>query len=165
MEDASNPATTLPPEALELATRLYNAARTGDLPLLSQALSAGLPPNMTNEKGDSLLMLASYHGHAPLVRILLDRGADPNRLNDRGQSPLAGAVFKNEDAVVEALLEGGADPEWGAPSAREACGLFRQEEKWGLKFDEARGRGRAKEEKDREAVGGVGGTKGAQQPL
>ena len=165
MEDASNPASTLPPEALQLATRLYNAARTGDVPLFSQALSAGLPPNMTNEKGDTLLMLASYHGHAPLVRVLLDHGADPNRLNDRGQSPLAGAVFKNEDDVVEALLEGAADPEWGAPSAREACALFRQVEKWGAKFDNATGRGKAQKEKEQEGVSGVGGTKGAQQPL
>lgn len=164
MEDTSNVSSALPPEAIQLATRLYNGAREGDLPLLSQALSAGLPCNMTNEKGDSLLMLAAYHGHAPLVRVLLGHGADPNRLNDRGQSPLAGAVFKNEDEVVETLLEGGADPELGEPSALEACGIFRQEEKWGEKFRGAKGRGKAKDaEKERAELSGVGGTKGAQQ--
>ena len=164
MEDMTNTTNTLPPEAIELATRCYNAARTGDLPLLSQALSAGLPPNMTNEKGDSLLMLAAYHGHAPLVRELLGHGADPNRLNDRRQSPLAGAVFKNEDEVIETLLDGGADPELGEPSAIEACELFRQEDKWGAKFREAKGRGSAKQEGINE-ITGVGGTKGAQQLL
>lgn len=51
------PATTssLPPEAIELAMRMYNAAREGDSELLQQAVLAGLPPNMTNEKGDTLV--------------------------------------------------------------------------------------------------------------
>lgn len=46
---------SLPPEAIELATRMYNAARQGDKDLLTQAISAGLPPNMTNDKGDTLV--------------------------------------------------------------------------------------------------------------
>ena len=45
----------LPDEAIALATRLYNGARTGDLALFEQALPAGLPANMANEKGDSLV--------------------------------------------------------------------------------------------------------------
>lgn len=51
----SNTASSLPPEALELATRMYNAAREGNIELLQQAVPAGLPPNMTNEKGDTLV--------------------------------------------------------------------------------------------------------------
>ena len=46
---------SLPPEVIALASRMYNAAREGDSPLLQQALSAGLPANMTNEKGDTLV--------------------------------------------------------------------------------------------------------------
>lgn len=46
---------TLPPEALDLATRLFNAARTGDLPIFQQAIPAGLPVNLTNDKGDTLV--------------------------------------------------------------------------------------------------------------
>ncbi len=162
---APTPIATLPPEALEFASRFYNAARTGDLPLFNQALPAGLPPNMTNEKGDSLVMLASYHGHPALVRLLLSHGADPNRLNDRGQSPLAGAVFKNEDEVVESLLEGGADPELGEPSATEAAMLFRMEDKWGERFRDAKGRGPGDRKELKPEAGGIGGVKGAQQPL
>lgn len=168
--DSSNPTAptstaTLPPEALDFAARVYNAARAGDLPLFNQALPAGLPPNMTNEKGDSLVMLASYHGHPALVRLLLSHGADPNRLNDRGQSPLAGAVFKNEEEVVETLLEGGADPELGASTAMEAAMLFKMEEKWGQKFRDAKGRGKADRNKKEPGTGGIGSVKGAQQPL
>lgn len=46
---------TLPPEALDLATRFFNAARTGDLPIFQQAIPAGLPVNLTNDKGDTLV--------------------------------------------------------------------------------------------------------------
>lgn len=50
--------------------------------------------------GNTLLMLAAYHGHAETANALLALGADPDRTNDRGQSPLAGSIFKGEDAVV-----------------------------------------------------------------
>ncbi|KAF8860626.1 ankyrin [Acephala macrosclerotiorum] len=133
----------LPPEIIAFASRMYDAARSGQLDIFQQALPKGLPANMTNEKGDSLIMLAAYHGHAPLVKLLIEHGADPNRVNDRGQSPLAGAVFKGEDAVVETLLEGGADPDHGQPSALEAVVLFKQEDKWRAKFESAPGRGKA----------------------
>ncbi|KAH7395649.1 ankyrin repeat-containing domain protein [Cadophora sp. MPI-SDFR-AT-0126] len=132
----------LPPEAIAFATRMYDAARAGQMDIFQQALPAGLPANMMNEKGDSLVMLAAYHGHAQLVKLLIQHGADPNRVNDRGQTPLAGAVFKGEAEVIEALLEGGADPDYGTPSAMEAVTLFRQEEKWKARFEEAPGRGK-----------------------
>jgi ankyrin repeat protein len=122
----------LPPEALALATRLFSAARSGSLPIFESALPSGRIANLTNDKGDTLIMLAAYHGHAPLVRLLLQHGADPNRVNDRGQSPLAGVVFKNERECVEALLEGGADPEVGNPNAIECCQVFKMEEFEGL---------------------------------
>jgi len=122
----------LPPEALALATRLFNAARAGQMDIFEQALRSGLKPNMTNDKGDSLVMLVAYHGHAPLVSLLVQHGADVNRLNDRGQSPLAGAVFKNEREVIEALLKGGADPLVGEPSAMDATKVFKQEEFEGM---------------------------------
>ena len=45
----------IPPEALELASRMYNAARQGHVDIFEQALPAGLPANLTNEKGDTLV--------------------------------------------------------------------------------------------------------------
>ncbi len=49
----------LPPEAIAFATRIYDAARSGQVNIFQQALPAGLPANMTNEKGDSLVCLGS----------------------------------------------------------------------------------------------------------
>ncbi|GII62738.1 hypothetical protein Skr01_28230 [Sphaerisporangium krabiense] len=112
----------------ELATRLFQMARSGQTDRLCAYVDAGVPANLHNDKGDTLLMLAAYHGHAGTVRALLDRGADPSRANDRGQTPLAGAVFKQLPDVVRALLDAGADPGQGTPSAVETARMFGQEE-------------------------------------
>lgn len=53
----------LPPEALALASRLFEAARTGQMDILEQALRGGLKPNMTNGKGDSLVSLYVFFSH------------------------------------------------------------------------------------------------------
>ncbi|GJC81542.1 putative ankyrin repeat protein PA3287 [Colletotrichum liriopes] len=134
-------------EAIKLAASMYNAAREGNKRVLEEAILDGLPPNLTNEKGDTLLMLAAYYGHADLVKLLIQHGADPNRLNDKRQSPLAGAVFKGLDSLTgpgQVLLEGGADPEYGTPSAIQCLAMFKQEGKWAKKFEAAPGRGKAK---------------------
>ncbi|MFC8277309.1 ankyrin repeat domain-containing protein [Streptomyces sp. NPDC057271] len=112
------------PEVVELASKVFDLARTGDAETLAAYLDAGVPANLTNDRGDSLVMLAAYHGHADAVTALLARGADGDRANDRGQTPLAGAVFKGEDAVVRALLAGGANPEAGTPSAVDTARMF-----------------------------------------
>ncbi|MEU5581941.1 ankyrin repeat domain-containing protein [Streptomyces huasconensis] len=116
------------PEVVELATKIFDLARQGDTAALAAYVDAGVPADLTNDSGDSLVMLAAYHGHAEAVRALLERGADANRANDRGQTPLAGAVFKGEDAVVRALLDGGADPAAGMPSAVDTARMFQKTE-------------------------------------
>jgi hypothetical protein len=115
-------------EMRELAGRVFEAARTGDAWTLAGYVDAGLPVNLANDRGDTLLMLAAYHGHTDAVKVLLARAADPDRANDRGQTPLAGAVFKNEPDVVAALIGAGADPDAGTPSAREAARMFGKED-------------------------------------
>lgn len=111
-------------ETVDLAHALFDLARQGSTARLAAYVDAGAPVDLTDPAGNTLLMLAAYHGHADLVRELARRGADVDRLNDRGQSPLAGAVFKGEDEVVAVLLEGGADPDRGTPTARETAAMF-----------------------------------------
>ncbi|MEU9449600.1 ankyrin repeat domain-containing protein [Streptomyces sp. NPDC048277] len=112
------------PEVVELATKIFDLARQGRTEALVAYLDAGVPANLTNDRGDSLVMLAAYHGHAEAVRELLARGAAADEVNDRGQTPLAGAVFKNETEVIKALLEAGADPAAGTPSAVDTARMF-----------------------------------------
>lgn len=115
-------------EAVELAHRLFDAARDGNTELLRGYLSAGAPATLTNSAGDSLVMLAAYHGHPETVQLVLHHGGDANAANDRGQTPLAGAVFKGYVDVARVLIDAGADPDAGTPSAREAARMFARTE-------------------------------------
>lgn len=128
MEEHDVVDTDFDPAFLEFAGKMFDMARTGATIELAAYVDQGVPANLTNDRGDSLLMLAAYHGHADLVDALLQRGADPNRANDRGQTPLAGAVFKAEDDVMRVLLAGGADPLVGSPSALDTARMFGREE-------------------------------------
>lgn len=112
------------PELLELAAKVFDFARRGDTARLAAYVDAGVPVDLTNDAGDTLLMLAAYHGHADAVAALLRRSADPDRANDKGQTPLAGAVFKGETEIVRQLAAAGADPDAGTPTARAAAVMF-----------------------------------------
>lgn len=59
--------TELPPEAIAFATRMYDAARNGQMDIFQQALPAGLPANMTNDKGDSLVCLLEFSHSINLI--------------------------------------------------------------------------------------------------
>ncbi len=115
---------TLDAEMLDLAARIFEMARNGDAARLAAYLDAGVPVNLTNTNGDTLVMLAAYHGHEPAVAVLIERGADVDRHNNRGQTPLAGAVFKDEMRIMELLLHADADPLAGSPSALETARFF-----------------------------------------
>jgi ankyrin repeat protein len=112
------------PKLVDIAHACFDFARAGDSERLREYVAKGVPANLTDATGNTLVMLSAYHGHAETVTTLVALGADPNRTNDRGQSPLSGAVFKGEADVVQALLAAGADPDLGTPSARETAVMF-----------------------------------------
>jgi ankyrin repeat protein len=85
------------------------AARRGDTETLEHALAAGVPVDTRSPRGDTLLMLAAYHGHVAATRLLLGWGSDPNGRNMQGETPLAGVAFKGLVDVAEVLVAGGAD--------------------------------------------------------
>lgn len=111
-------------ETLAFAHRMFDLARKGDAAQLAAYLDAGLPANLTNDKGDTLLILAAYHDHPDTVRALLDRGADPDRANDRGQTALSAATFRQSAESVRALLAAGGDPALGGQSALATAEFF-----------------------------------------
>jgi hypothetical protein len=111
-------------ETLAFAHRMFDLARDGRSEELAAYVDAGVPANLTNDKGDTLLILAAYHGHPETVAALLARGADPARLNDRGQTALAAATFRRSTESVTALLDAGADPEQGGRSALATATFF-----------------------------------------
>jgi len=111
-------------ESLAFARRLFDLAREGRAQELADYVDAGVPVDLTNDKGDTLLLLAAYAPSPATVRVLLERGADPDRVNDRGQTALAAAAFRSSAQAVEALLEAGADPLRGSPDAVATARFF-----------------------------------------
>lgn len=108
--------------------RVFEAARRGDVDELRPLLEAGFTPNLTNDRGDTLLILAAYHCHPECVRLLVAHGADHGRVNDQGQTALGCAVFRQRPEIVADLLAAGADPNAGIRSARDVAAFFGLEE-------------------------------------
>lgn len=105
-------------DTIAFAGKVFGYARVGNASALEELLGQGMPANLLNDKGDSLLMLAAYNGQVEAVRVLLAHGGDAELVNDRGQLPLGAAAFKGDLAVVEALLDGGARIEGSGPDGR-----------------------------------------------
>jgi ankyrin repeat protein len=116
--------TELDDETLAFAHRVFDFARSGEADELRSLISQGLSPDLTNDKGDTLLILAAYHDHPATVAALVEAEADIERVNDRGQTALAAAVFRKSEPSVRTLLDAGADVNNGNPSALEVATFF-----------------------------------------
>lgn len=108
----------------------FDFARQDDAQSLKVMLDNGLNPNLANHKGDTLLMLASYHNALNCVKLLLDFGANVDKPNDKGHTPLAGVCFKGHKKVARLLLENGASINGcgGALSPINTAIMFRKKE-------------------------------------
>ncbi len=71
-------------DTLAFVGRVFQFARMGHAEELATLFGQGLPANLRNDKGDSLLMLAAYNGQHEATRVILEAGAIPN-------SPTTGA--------------------------------------------------------------------------
>lgn len=123
-DQQSGRAPELTDEQLEFLHSMLDLARSGKSAELLDFIDQGIPVNLTNAQGDSLLILAAYNDHAELVRGLIERGADVDRVNDRGQTALGCAVFRQNQAITESLLAAGADPHVGSQNAYAVIDMF-----------------------------------------
>lgn len=90
---------------LSLTREAFAQARAGRDGVLEELVRYGVPVDIRNEHGDSLLMLAVANGHLDAARTLLSQGADPELLNGRGESPIQVASRRDDDLMVVLLLE------------------------------------------------------------
>jgi ankyrin repeat protein len=93
----------------ELQVIALDFARQGKTQDLKLMLQAGMPVNLSDHKGNSLIMLASYNGNLETTSMLVDFGADVDKKNDKGQTPLAGVCFKGYLDIVKVLVKAGAN--------------------------------------------------------
>ena len=65
------------PEVVELATKIFDLARQGETEQLVAYVDAGVPANLTNDRGQTPLAGAVFKGETDVVKALLEGGADP----------------------------------------------------------------------------------------
>lgn len=87
----------------------FDAARVGDTTAIRAFLRSGGDPNLTDDRGASLLILAAYYSQEATVKILDHYGADLNAGDRSGNTALMGACFHNDLPIAQLLLELGAD--------------------------------------------------------
>lgn len=100
-------------EAIKLAASMYNAAREGNKKALETAVLEGMPPNLTNEKGDTLvssafdwcLPCALYRSHPGPSEVVSMMVQSTNTL-----SQLMLSAYYGHADLVKFLIEHGADP-------------------------------------------------------
>ena len=97
------------PEVVELATKIFDLARQGRTEALVAYLDAGVPADLTNDRGDSLVMLAAYHGHADNV---LGRSTGTGSATGTGTGPATVPVSTGipRGAVQDLLVLTYGDP-------------------------------------------------------
>lgn len=90
---------------VELQLIALSFARKGETKELEKMIKAGISVNLQSNKGDTLLMLASYNGNYETVEMLIFYNSDLNQANQRGQTPLDGVCFKGYLDIVKLLVK------------------------------------------------------------
>lgn len=86
---------------------VFQAIQRGDTAAVSRAIDSGVNPNIKDEQGAPILMLATLFADAACVELLLESGADPNRADASGATALMWAIPDIRKARL--LIEYGAD--------------------------------------------------------
>jgi len=121
------------PQALkaQLQDYYFDAARRGDVEMLTTFIESGYSLNTVDDKGYTALILAAYHGHEPVVEQLLAAGADACVQDKRGNTALMGAIFKGELSIARRLLGTACNPDQRNGAGQTAAmyaGLFKRVE-------------------------------------
>jgi ankyrin repeat protein len=80
-----------------------NLIKRGDESGLRQALDTGLDPNLANQNGWTLLMLAAVEGDVPIGRLLVEKGAAIHARNSKDESALDLATHRGFNLFVDLL--------------------------------------------------------------
>ncbi len=95
-------------QAIEQLNTLFTAATTGDTERARQLLDAGVNPNLTDQNGQSPLLMAAQNGHLDMIRLLLARGARVEQTNREGETAVMLAAYNGHLPALNYLVSQGA---------------------------------------------------------
>ncbi len=88
----------------------FDAARMGRDDMVPALLAAGVDIEVTDVKGYTALVLASYNGQESTTALLLKHGAAVDGAHDaQGNTALMGVCFKGYLPIARMLIDAGAD--------------------------------------------------------
>lgn len=91
------------------AESLHDAAREGDLDVISQLLSQGVDVNGRDESRETALIEAALSGQTRIAAMLIEANADTEARNDRGFTALHAAAYSGSVEIATLLLDHGAE--------------------------------------------------------
>lgn len=80
----------------------------GDLDAVKQAMQAGVPADLTDASGKTVLFVACQRGYTEIAQLLLAHGASATRPGPDGSTPMSAAVASGDADIVRALGDAGA---------------------------------------------------------
>jgi hypothetical protein len=89
---------------------LVTASYHGAHELVRSLVEGGADINITNDYGDTAIMVAIEYRHHAIFEYLLDRGANINIINEDGNTALDMAKYYDSDAVELLVARGGTGP-------------------------------------------------------
>lgn len=112
------------PISLEVIEGTFDLARQGRTGPLGEMIDAGVPIDVQNPRGDTLLIVAAYAEQTEVVAELIRRGAALDIVNGNGQTAVACAVFRRNEPLLRMLLDAGADQDAGMNTATAIADQF-----------------------------------------
>lgn len=95
----------------DLVENVFSFARHNRVDDIERLLARGIPPDVRDEYGNTVLIVACQNGHKRVAKAALRYGADINALNARGNSGLHFCfAYGYGDTLGQYLISKGADP-------------------------------------------------------
>jgi hypothetical protein len=86
--------------------KVHRLIKKGDVINLRNALENGLDPNLANQFGATILMLAALQGNSLVGRLLIEYGANVDLMNNHGDTALSLAAFGSASFFKMLLMKG-----------------------------------------------------------
>ena len=86
------------------------AAQAGNSAVVKLLLDNDANPDLSDNRGQTSLMVRATVGDTNMIKLLLSYGADPNRADTGQETALIKAVRGRKFKAAQALIEAGADP-------------------------------------------------------